>query len=957
MAELFNKSGEFNDLGVPAPFLQGSYHIGIEMQEGLLDGFGEIMPLGGGATTNRFTPYGLSAEGPDPNANIMNALLSDVSGIGQQSITYNFEGLLGSIGPPGPPGPASIAVTGDSGGNLITDFGKPVISSSIVWTDNDPSGGYIAWTAGTVTLGTVVYAIAAGNSDKEFIYWDSTSPSTFQGSDTRTDAVGGLKWFIARNSSGTALPIYEGSKLFDGKVLRDATIEADAIASAAITAAKTSLAAIDNSTGAIAATHIVVGMIANNAVEAAKIKDDAVTTAKILNDAIVAAKINVNALDGTSGDISANHIVTAMIQSNQITSDLILADNVVAAKIDVIGLDGTTGQINVSDTTQANVLTAGINANATTKISAGKVLISGGVDLSNWSHGSDATMIDGGDVYAHSIIASKITSLAHMLVGGTWTDNSPTGTAVAWAGWSVEYNGTTYAITDSDTTNKYIWWDLTSPTVFQKAATKPTLDTDDDFLACINEAGTHTQAWNATYIHGGTIQALSVNTEEIAADAVTATKINVVGLDGAAGTIIVANDAAGANALTSAINTNATTLIQPGKVLISGGVDLSNWSHGSDATMIDGGDVYAHSIVASKITSLAHMLVGGTWTDNSPTGTAVAWAGWSVEYNGTTYAITNSDTTDKYIWWDLTSPTVFQKSATKPTLDTDDDFLACINEAGTHTQAWNATYIHGGTIQALSINTEEIAADAITATKIDVIGLDGATGQILVADETQANLVTAGINTHATTLITAGKIVISGATNLDDWQDGVDATKIDGGEIQTNTVTADAINANVITATHLVAGTITANEINSSGSGVDNSVMVDDSTQYFENANTAGAAALTTTAYESVQTDSITSGGGLIEIIGSCKVQRSAAGSGSATAQCELRDGSGNPIAESTARVYSYAADGDGIRVSCTAAEVPGSGSKTYTLWAKNSASPNFEVVDRDIMLWESRGK
>jgi len=113
----------------------------------------------------------------------------------------------------------------------------------------------------------------------------------------------------------------------------------------------------------------------------------------------------------------------------------------------------------------------------------------------------------------------------------------------------------------------------------------------------------------------------------------------------------------------------------------------------------------------------------------------------------------------------------------------------------------------------LSVSSGKIIADAVTASKINVVGLDGTSGRIVVTDATDANEVTGGINSHATTLITAGKIVISGSTNLDDWRNGTDSTKIEGGNIYTNTITATQIAANTITATQIASNTITASEI------------------------------------------------------------------------------------------------------------------------------------------------
>ena len=106
-------------------------------------------------------------------------------------------------------------------------------------------------------------------------------------------------------------------------------------------------------------------------------------------------------------------------------------------------------------------------------------------------------------------------------------------------------------------------------------------------------------------------------------------------------------------------------------------------------------------------------------------------------------------------------------------------------------------------IAPTAITATEIAADAVTATKINVVGLDGTTGRIVVADATDANVVTGGINSYASTLITAGKIVISGSTNLDDWSHASDATTIDGGDIYTNTITTSQIAADAVTAAEI----------------------------------------------------------------------------------------------------------------------------------------------------------
>ena len=70
----------------------------------------------------------------------------------------------------------------------------------------------------------------------------------------------------------------------------------------------------------------------------------------------------------------------------------------------------------------------------------------------------------------------------------------------------------------------------------------------------------------------------------------------------------------------------------------------------------------------------------------------------------------------------------------------------------------------------------------------------------------------ARVNTQAT-LITPGKIVISGATNLEDWRKTGDLTKIDGGDISTNTVTATQISVSQLDAISADIGTLTVGTI------------------------------------------------------------------------------------------------------------------------------------------------
>jgi len=88
-----------------------------------------------------------------------------------------------------------------------------------------------------------------------------------------------------------------------------------------------------------------------------------------------------------------------------------------------------------------------------------------------------------------------------------------------------------------------------------------------------------------------------------AALALNISKAGVARLTGAiiSGYILVGGAAADVNA--------ASTEIQPGKILISGSTSLDDWRSGSDATMIDGGDIYTNSVTAAKLA--ADVISGG----------------------------------------------------------------------------------------------------------------------------------------------------------------------------------------------------------------------------------------------------------------------------------------------------------------------------------------------------------
>ena len=81
-------------------------------------------------------------------------------------------------------------------------------------------------------------------------------------------------------------------------------------------------------------------------------------------------------------------------------------------------------------------------------------------------------------------------------------------------------------------------------------------------------------------------------------------------------------------------------------------------------------------------------------TEGSITGdpltSIITWTGVKVDYRGVSYTITNGSTTDAYIYWELSAPTVFSDSPTLPALGLN-DVLIGQNNAGVYASLWETT--------------------------------------------------------------------------------------------------------------------------------------------------------------------------------------------------------------------------------------------------------------------------
>lgn len=90
-------------------------------------------------------------------------------------------------------------------------------------TNNSPSAGYIAWTGVTVKYRDVSYSIADGNSNKLYLWWDFSSPTVLQESDTMP-ALEDTDSIIFINDSGTYTLVGIRSRQVHGDVILAGTV-------------------------------------------------------------------------------------------------------------------------------------------------------------------------------------------------------------------------------------------------------------------------------------------------------------------------------------------------------------------------------------------------------------------------------------------------------------------------------------------------------------------------------------------------------------------------------------------------------------------------------------------------------------------------------------------------------------------------------------------------------------
>ncbi|MBN1807175.1 MAG: hypothetical protein JW837_18155 [Sedimentisphaerales bacterium] len=206
-----------------------------------------------------------------------------------------------------------------------------------------------------------------------------------------------------------------------------------------------------------------------------------------------------------------------------------------------------------------------------------------------------------------------------------------------------------------------------------------------------------------------------------------------------------------------------------------------------------------------------------TWSGNSVD--TVSWSKTDVVYDitftyaGVTYSITPGSTTDKFIYWNPSSPTVFLTTNVLATAAAPGNWVMCINESGEVSYPVPQKLIHGGLIQAgtitaaygqiadaaittakinnLAVTEAKIGAAAVTSAKIDNLAVTNAkidnlaVNTLKIADDSTAineSIYTAAETTVGSTEVTVQSDTIASQGNLIEAHATIDA-RADAGDV------------------------------------------------------------------------------------------------------------------------------------------------------------------------------
>lgn len=222
------------------------------------------------------------------------------------------------------------------------------------------------------------------------------------------------------------------------------------------------------------------------------------------------------------------------------------------------------------------------------------------------------------------------------------------------------------------------------------------------------------------------------------------------------------------------INTGST-LIDPGKIVISGGTTLSDWRYGGDLTKLDGGDIAANTVTANKVTiGLRNIEIIGLAFEPKKELNQVAWSSGTIILSNDTgnAAETYNVSAGSFTYAGLTLYICWFRPSAQLTVTSDPNIYAdnravvfAIYGGGVNLIAnYGRSLIDGETIRTRTILADRIGANAITANELSTGTLITRQAQIQDGLISRAHIGQAQIDDGHINNLSAGKIT-SGTIN------------------------------------------------------------------------------------------------------------------------------------------------------------------------------------------------
>ena len=177
----------------------------------------------------------------------------------------------------------------------------------------------------------------------------------------------------------------------------------------------------------------------------------------------------------------------------------------------------------------------------------------------------------------------------------------------------------------------------------------------------------------------------------------------------------------------------ASTQIDPGKIVISGGTTLADWRKGGDLTKIDGGNISANTIAANAaVIGMRGVSISGVqFEHNSPTANKVSWTGGTIQYindagTATTATITASNATwtsgTLYLYWEKGTTTIGSTTTLASAMLDTRIVLATYRGGVDLVTNYGRTVIDGSTIKTGTVDAAQMATGDLSVQGMAAFG-------------------------------------------------------------------------------------------------------------------------------------------------------------------------------------------------------------------------------------------